>query len=94
LARLDRPNIQLRIEDGRGNRYQPDSLHVGPPVATTLQPEGRDVFFRRNTVFFDRSAFETPLEDFDPVRLWVIRAEHQDLSYTWHINSSPPVSAR
>lgn len=93
-TRLDRPNIQLRLEDGQGNRYQPDSLRVGPPLVTTLQPEGYDVFFRRNTVYFDRSAFGSPLVDFDPIRLWVVRAEYQDLSYTWHINSSPPVSAR
>lgn len=92
--RLDRPDIQLQLEDGRGNRYQPDSIHVGPPIVTTLQPGGYDVFFRRNTAYFDRSAFKSAFEDFDLIRLWIVRAKHQDLSFTWHINPLPPISTR
>jgi hypothetical protein len=92
--RLDASQTHVLLKDGQGRTYRPDSLYIGPPIETTLTPEGTPLFYRRNTVYVDRAALGSRLEDVRQLRLWVIRTERLDLAYTWRVDSSLPISVR
>ena len=91
FTRLDRPKSRIRLEGPAGAKYRPDSLRVRNAVRTLVR--GEVVYYRRTSIYFDRSALNSSLAHPATLRLWERRPNDQSRSFTWRIRSPHRISA-
>jgi hypothetical protein len=92
FTRLDRPKSRIALEGPEGTEYRPDSLRVGNSVRTMVQ--GEVVYYRRTSIYFDRSALDGMLEPPTTLRLWEKRPGNRSRSFTWLFEVPRQISAQ